>query len=68
MNAVKSTYKVAPVSIPVPEEFHKKSIEVIFLPLEEERKDTDIGRFFGSIPDFPDRAPQGDHQTRESFE
>jgi len=68
MNAVKSIYKVAPVSIPVPEEFQKKSIEVIFLPIEDEKKDADIGRFFGAIPDFPERGPQGEHSKRESFE
>jgi hypothetical protein len=68
MNAVKSTYKIAPASIPVPEEFQKKSIEVIFLPVEPEKQDSNIGRFFGSIPDFPERGPQGEHQKRESFE
>jgi hypothetical protein len=67
MNAVKSIYKNAPTSIPVPEEFQKKSIEVIFLPIEAERNNTDIGRFFGALPDFPERAPQGELQTRDSF-
>ncbi len=67
MNAVKSIYKNAPSSIPVPEEFQKKNIEVIFLPIEDERKDTDITRFFGALPDFPERAPQGEVQTRDSF-
>jgi hypothetical protein len=65
MNAVKSTYSNAPNSIPVPEEFHHKNIEVIFLPVEDEGKTVDIGRYFGSIPDFPDRAPQGISETRE---
>ncbi len=67
MNAIKSIYKNAPASIPVPDEFQKKSIEVIFLPIQEERKSTDISRFFGALPDFPDRAPQGEPQTRDSF-
>lgn len=67
MNAVKSIYKNAPSSIPVPKEFQKKSIEVIFLPLDEEKNSIDISKFFGAIPDFPERAPQGELQTRENF-
>ncbi len=67
MNAVKSIYKNAPTSIPVPEEFQKKNIEVIFLPIEDERKNTDISSFFGALPDFPERAPQGDLQTRNNL-
>lgn len=68
MNAIKSIYKNAPDSIPVPEEFKKKNIEVIFLPLEDEGGTTDISSFFGVLPDFPKRAPQGKLQTREVFE
>lgn len=67
MNAVKSIYKNAPNSIPVPKEFQKKNIEVIFLPLEDERKTTNISSFFGALPDFPERAPQGELQTRDTF-
>lgn len=67
MNAVKSIYKNAPDSIPVPEEFQNKNIEVIFLPLEDEKKAADISSFFGSLPDFPDRAPQGELQKRDIF-
>ncbi len=67
MNAIKSIYKNAPSSIPVPEELQERSIEVIFLPIEDDRKDTNISRFFGALPDFPDRAPQGQLQRRDSF-
>ncbi|MEW6527538.1 MAG: hypothetical protein AB1444_12865 [Spirochaetota bacterium] len=67
MNAVKSIYKNAPSSIPVPKEFQRKNIEVIFLPLEDENNVTDISKFFGAIPDFPERAPQGKLQTRDCF-
>ena len=67
MNAIKSIYKNAPTSIPVPEEFQKKNIEVIFLPIEDEKKATDISKFFGALPDFPERAPQEQHQKRENF-
>jgi hypothetical protein len=67
MNAVKSIYRNAPNSIPVPREFQHKSIEVIFLPVEEASKPADVSVYFGSIPDFPDRAPQGTIETRESL-
>lgn len=67
MNAVTSIYKNAPTSIPVPEEFQKKNIEVIFLPVEDEKKKIDISIFFGAIPDFPERAQQGELQTRDSL-
>ena len=67
MNAVKSIYSNAPNSIPVPREFHHKNIEVIFLPVEDEKKTTDLGMYFGALPDFPDRAPQGMSETRENF-
>ena len=67
MNAVKSIYKNAPNSIPVPQEFQKKNIEVIFLPIEEEKKPANISSFFGALPDFPERAPQGEPEKREEF-
>jgi hypothetical protein len=68
MNAVKSIYNNAPNSIPVPKEFQHKSIEVIFLPVEDKKQSNDIGQYFGSIPDFPERAPQGLSEERESLE
>ncbi len=67
MNAVRSIYNNAPSSIPVPDEFQMKKIEVIFLPMEEEKKNTDISSYFGSIPDFPERSLQGIIKTREDF-
>lgn len=66
MNAVRSIYKNAPRTIPVPKELQKKNIEVIFLPLDNE-KNLDISKFFGAIPDFPERAPQGELQIRDNF-
>lgn len=50
MNAIRSTYKNTPTSIPVPEEFQKKNIEVIFLPIDDVRKNTDISKFFVLTP------------------
>jgi hypothetical protein len=67
MNAVKSIYKNAPSSIPVPKEFQERNIEVIFLPIEEVKKASDIGIYFGAIPDFPERTFQGVPETRERF-
>lgn len=67
MNAVKSIYKDAPVTISVPKEFQHKSIEVIFLPVEEEKQAVNISNFYGALPDFPEREPQGNFETRENF-
>lgn len=52
--------------------------EVIVLPINEADV-TDIAapantmedlvrRFYGAIPDFPDRAPQGEYEVRRSFD
>ena len=27
-----------------------------------------VKRFYGAIPDFPDRLPQGEYETRRSFD
>lgn len=67
MNAVKSTYKDAPNSIPVPEEFQHKNIEVIFLPIEEKKRAVNISSFYGALPNFPERESQGKFETRETF-
>ncbi len=53
MNAIKSIYKNAPDSIPVPEEFKMKNIEVIFLPLEDDRKYGNISVFSVPCPISP---------------
>jgi hypothetical protein len=49
MNAVKSIYKDAPSTIPVPTEFQHKDIEVIFLPIEKP-----ANQFLNSIPTATD--------------
>ena len=58
MNAARLIYKNAPKLIPVPEEFRKKDIEVIFLPIDREIENTDITKFYGAPPDLPDIKPQ----------
>jgi len=62
--------------IPVPPEVQHRRTEVIFLvqdavvfsPTETNTgsvQDPDIAKFFGSIPDFPEREPQGELELRE---
>ncbi len=67
MNAIRSIYKNAPDSIPVPEGFKKKDIEVIFLSIEESPEKAEISQFFGVLPNFPDREEQGLPQDRVDF-
>ena len=70
-------------TITIPVELRHRRVEVIILPLDEanhngklnaDELDTNgwpIGFFeqtFGSIPDFPDRFPQGEFETREELQ
>jgi hypothetical protein len=34
----------------------------------ETRGDPDIARFFGCLPDFPERTPQGEYEVHEKLE
>lgn len=60
--------------IPVPPEVKHRRTEVIFLvqdtstPVKAsstEPQDPGITQFFGSIPDLPEREPQGEFEPRE---
>jgi hypothetical protein len=64
--------------IPVPEAVKHRHTEVIFLihdpvpiqPSSEAQappQDLGIAEFFGCIPDFPEREPQGEYPVREPF-
>jgi hypothetical protein len=64
MTQVKSVYQSAPKTIPVPEELQNQNIEVIFQPLNIVEKKRKLEDFFGSIPDFPERASQGEYEKR----
>lgn len=72
MQAIRQVYENAPASIPVPEQWRQKRMEVILLVQED---DTTNGwpadyfaQTFGSIPDLPEGESQGVHEIRESLE
>ena len=57
--------------IAVPAELRNRRTEVIFLaidspesPLCADGNEFTADQFFGSLPDFPERAPQGAFETR----
>lgn len=63
------------VTIDLPPDWHLKKAEVIVLPIDEsgeaaqkESWESFVGRTMGSIPDFPDRFPQGEYEARQSFD
>lgn len=81
MNFYRETIRNAPPTISVPEELQNRNVEVIILPLDAKNGNLNsielddhgypIGFFertFGSIPDFPEREPQGEFEQREEFE
>lgn len=70
MNALKTVYDDIPPTIRIPKEFVHKKGEIIILidePNDTKQSEKNLSDFFGSIPDFPDRAPQGDYDERESL-
>ncbi|MEX2443590.1 MAG: hypothetical protein WD492_08295 [Alkalispirochaeta sp.] len=67
-NAFKTSYDSLPETISIPDEYVNKRAEVIILFENETPATTQfIGEFFGSIPDFPDRAEQGTIETRDTL-
>lgn len=78
MQPIRQIYQDAPDSIIIPDELRHQPVEIIIWPLTQltpSQEETDangwpIGFFeqtFGSIPDFPDREPQGEYEERESL-
>jgi hypothetical protein len=68
MNAFRNIYNEMPDYIKIPEDLRKKRGEVIILPLDGEiqiDKNPEIMKFYGAIPDFPERQPQGEYENRE---
>jgi hypothetical protein len=63
--------------IPVPPEIRHRRTEVIFIALDEVEAtanpsqtaltDSGIAEYFGCLPDFPDREPQGDYENRQTL-
>jgi hypothetical protein len=81
MTTMRKIYEDLPNTIEVPAELRHRRAEVIILPLEDEAlpislEEVDengwpIGYFervFGSAPDFPPRAPQGEPDIRDPLE
>jgi len=64
------------VTIQLPADWHLTKAEVIVLPAGDELGQSEsresweafVKRTMGSIPDFPDRFPQGEYETRQSFD
>jgi hypothetical protein len=69
MNAVKKSFNEIPATVSVPKEFIHKKGEIIFIVEEDNefKKGSALKDFYGSIPDFPERASQGEHQKREEL-
>ena len=80
MNPIRQIIEDTPDFIPVPEALRHRKIELIIWPLEEEsstlNQATDangwpvgfIEKTYGSIPDFPNREPQGEYEQRLEIE
>ena len=76
MEAIRQIYDKVPATIDVPPELRDRRVEIIMLPLDAGKPIVDsngwpAGYFdetFGSIPDFPERDPQGAYEQREEFE
>jgi hypothetical protein len=70
METIRQSYEHLPetLTIQIPKEMVNKKGEVhIFSTLAESNKIGNLADFFGILPDFPDRYPQGDYEKREPF-
>jgi virulence-associated protein VagC len=78
MQALRKIVNVSGASLTVdlPADWHLTKAEVIVLPVGDEVTqsesreswETFVKRTMGSIPDFPDRFPQGDYEIRKGFD
>jgi hypothetical protein len=64
MNTVKKIYADMPETISIPKEFIHKRGEVIIMLDDGVVKKTFLKDFYGLIPDFPERASQGNYEER----
>jgi hypothetical protein len=66
---IKKTYNKIPETINVPNEFINKKGEIIFIVEDEDQhfKDKTLRDFYGSIPDFPEKAVLVECVKREDF-
>ena len=75
MDVLRQIYDSVPDMITIPPEWRRRRVEVIILPLDEGEpeqggsggSDDEIARFFGSIPDLPEREAQGEYEQREEL-
>jgi len=78
MQALRKVVEVSgdSVTVDLPPEWRLQKLEVIVLPVDElvdtskQRSswETFVRQTYGSIPDFPDREPQGDFENRRSLD
>ena len=71
MIAIRQIHEQLADVIEVPAELRNRRTEVIFLaidsaesPLDADGNEFAADQFFGSLPDFPERAPRGKVETR----
>jgi hypothetical protein len=76
MHPIRQIIEDAPETISIPPELRHQRVEIIFWPLEKPEPERDangwpVGFFeetAGSIPDFPEREPQGEYEQRLELE
>ena len=78
MQALRKIVDVSGTSLTVqlPADWHLTKAEVIVLPVGDDVTQSEsresweafVNRTMGSIPDFPDRCPQGEYEIRKSFD
>jgi hypothetical protein len=66
------------ITVDLPPDWQLTKAEVIVLPINladfgeisqpAMTMEELVKRFYGAIPDFPDRLPQGEYETRRSFD
>jgi hypothetical protein len=77
MNAIREIYEKAPetIQITIPDSLRHRRVEVLLIELDGASEAVDVNGWpvgffeqtFGSIPDFPEREPQGEYEQREKL-
>jgi hypothetical protein len=67
MIAAKTNYEELPETINIPKEFVHKKGEIIIITEETIQNNKLLKDFFGFLPDFPERAVQGEYEKREDL-
>jgi hypothetical protein len=73
MEAIRQIYEQLPDTLTIPENLRCRRVEVILIALDDapEARGLPPGFFeatYGSLPNFPEREPQGEFETREPLE